>query len=81
MEGTSVPLQVLRDLWIVRCGEDCAWDEAVAHNKQDKFVGEWYTALSNAGLLNTYHAEGGSFAGLRIRVVEKEEPECSGKQA
>lgn len=80
MDPRDIPLQVLTDLWIVRIGEDCAWDEAVAHNREDKFVGEWYTALSNAGLLNAYHAEGGSFAGLRIRVVKQEET-CSGKQA
>ena len=73
-------IQNILILWIVRFGEDCAWDTATAQYKQDKFVGEWYTALSNAGLLNAYHAEGGSFAGLRIRVVEKEEPECSTTQ-
>lgn len=80
MDPRDIPLQVLRDLWLVRFGEDCPWDTATAHYKQDKFVGEWYRALSNAGLLNAYLAEGGSLAGLRIRVVEQEEI-CSGKQA
>lgn len=77
MSGTEVPLQVLRDLWLVRFGEDCPWDTATAHYKQDKFVGEWYRALSNAGLLNAYTA---GDTELRIRVVEQEET-CSGKQA
>lgn len=76
----DIPLQVLRDLWVVRFGEDVAWQTATAHYKQDKFVGEWYRLLSNAGLLNAYHAEDESLAGLRIRVVEQEET-CSGKQA
>ena len=70
-------IQDILILWIVRFGEDCVWDEAVAHNREDKFVGAWYTALSNAGLLKAYTA---GDTGLRIRVVEQEET-CSGKQA
>jgi len=66
----EVPLAVLRDLWVVRCGEDCTWDTAVAHNREDKFVGEWYTQLANAGLLAVYNF---GTSGLRIQVVPEKE--------
>lgn len=76
MEGTSVPLQVLRDLWVVRWGETPpAFGEYLSlGDARDVFLPLW-----DAGLLEWRHPL--CAGNMRAYWRQGREEPCSGKQA
>lgn len=58
MNYKDLPPEVVSDLWLVRFGEVCLWDDAVRANAADPTVDTMYTLLTQSGRLWTTHPNG-----------------------